>query len=116
MDKILRRKRDGQVNREPRRERATKGRGPRRCLSLPDTPARIVRMEQRLVLLHGFSREEAISIMRSVRRESNGGGDVAFATTTPTNLGWKVRDLIEHVAEEHAAMRAASRPDPAAAD
>lgn len=70
--------------------------------------------EFKAVILHGYSGEQALAIMRAVKSLGIDADTTAFATTTPTSLDWKVRDLIEHLAEEHAMMRAAqkSRPTP----
>lgn len=59
----------------------------------------------RAVVLHGFTNEEALTIMRAVKALDIGIKPTAFATTTPTSLCWKVSDLIAHLAEEHAAMQ-----------
>jgi hypothetical protein len=59
----------------------------------------------RAVILHGFSDEEAVAIMRAVKTLGFGIPTPAFATTTPTNLGWKMDELLKHLAAEHAAMK-----------
>ena len=46
---------------------------------------------QKIVMLHGFSPEEALAAMRALKSALPSAGDAAFATTTETNLGWKVR-------------------------
>lgn len=58
------------------------------------------------VVMHGFSDEEAFSIMKAVKALGFGGGSTAYATTTPTSLEWKVEYLLEHLKEEHEQMRA----------
>jgi hypothetical protein len=57
--------------------------------------------EQKVVILHGYTPEEALVAMRALKAALPSPGDAAFATTTETNLGWKLKDLIEHVSEEH---------------
>jgi len=57
------------------------------------------------VILHGFTNEEALAVMRAVKALGLGPESTAFATTTPTSIGWKVGDLVEHLAEEHAMTR-----------
>ena len=57
------------------------------------------------VILHGYTNEEAVAVMRAVKTLGLGAASTAFATTTPTSVEWKVRDLIEHLAEEHALVR-----------
>lgn len=57
--------------------------------------------EQKIVVLHGFTPEEALAAMRAVKSTIPSAADAAFATSTETNLGWKLKDLFEHVAKEH---------------
>jgi len=61
--------------------------------------------EQKVIVLHGFTPEEALVAMRALKATLPSAADAAFATSTETNLGWKLRDLIEHVAEEHRQYR-----------
>lgn len=61
------------------------------------------------VILHGYTNEEAVAVMRAVKALGFGAASTAFATTTPTSMGWKVEDLIEHLAEEHAMTRERTR-------
>lgn len=61
--------------------------------------------EFKAVILHGFRDEEALAVMRAVKALKLGASSTAFATTTPTSMGWKVSDLVEHLAEEQAMMR-----------
>ena len=61
--------------------------------------------EQKVIVLHGFTPEEALVAMRALKATIPSAADAAFATSTETNLGWKLRDLIEHVAEEHRQYR-----------
>ena len=57
--------------------------------------------EQKIVILHGFTPEEALAAMRALKTALPSAADAAFATSTETNLGWKLKDLFEHVAKEH---------------
>ncbi|MEW6549026.1 MAG: DUF3783 domain-containing protein [Spirochaetota bacterium] len=57
------------------------------------------------VVLHGYTNEEALLVMRAVKALGLEADNTAFATTTPTSLGWKVEYLLEHLEEEHRAMR-----------
>jgi hypothetical protein len=61
-------------------------------------------MEQKVIVLHGFPPEEALAAMRAIKAALPEARDAAFATTTETNLTWKVSELVGHVAEEHRAM------------
>lgn len=58
----------------------------------------------KMVLMHGFSQEEALLAMRAVKAALGTEKGVAFAMSTETNLTWLVSDLVEHVLEEHEAM------------
>lgn len=62
-----------------------------------------------VVLLHGFSSETALAVMRAAKAAvAETGADpaeIAFAMTTPTNMEWKVSQLLVDVAEEHEYMR-----------
>jgi hypothetical protein len=62
--------------------------------------------DTKMVLFHGFSQEETLKLMRAVKQALADPREAAFAMTTETNLDWKLCDLIEHVGEEHRAMRA----------
>jgi hypothetical protein len=57
--------------------------------------------EQKIVILHGFTPEEALAAMRALKSALPSAADAAFATSTETNLGWKLKDLFEHVTKEH---------------
>ncbi|MGC9312276.1 MAG: DUF3783 domain-containing protein, partial [Sediminispirochaetaceae bacterium] len=61
--------------------------------------------DERMVLIHGFSRDETIAVMRAAKTAVSDPQGVAFTTSTPTNLDWKLRDLIVEVREEHEFMR-----------
>ena len=61
--------------------------------------------DERMVLIHGFSRDETIAVMRAAKTAVSDPQGVAFTTSTPSNLDWKLRDLIVEVREEHEFMR-----------
>ena len=61
--------------------------------------------DQKIILMHGFTPEEAFAALRALKSALPSAADAAFATTTETNLGWKVGKLIEHVAEEHRRLK-----------
>ena len=63
-------------------------------------------MDERFILIHGFGREETMKILKAVKAEAENPQGIAFSITTPTNLGWTVRDLIKDVREEHEYMQA----------
>lgn len=57
---------------------------------------------QKIIVLHGFSQEEAVLAMRALKAAlPDSAATMAFAMSTPTNLGWKLKDLFSHVGEEH---------------
>jgi hypothetical protein len=58
-------------------------------------------MDTKVVLLHGFTDEEARAVMGAVKSLVLPAGSVAFAMSTPTNVGWRVGELLAHVSEEH---------------
>ncbi|WP_018963578.1 DUF3783 domain-containing protein [Coprothermobacter platensis] len=60
--------------------------------------------EQRFVLLHGFSDEELSKVMKACRAALP-EKEFVFAVTTPTNMQWKVGDLMEEVVKEHEFMK-----------
>lgn len=62
-------------------------------------------MDTKVILMHGFSQEEVVAAMRLLKQGMGTAKDAAFAMTTPTNLEWKVSDLLEHVSEEHEQMK-----------
>lgn len=66
-------------------------------------------MDTPVVLLHGFTNEQAVALMRAAKKAASDAGmdsgRIAFATTTPTNVEWKVAELLTEVAEEHEYMR-----------
>ena len=61
-------------------------------------------MQGKVILLHGFTTEEAVAAMRAVKAALPSSREAAFATTTETNMSWTVSDLVDHVCEEHEAM------------
>jgi hypothetical protein len=61
--------------------------------------------DERVVMIHGFSREETVMVMRAVKSAVQDPAGVAFTTTTPTNMEWRVKELIGEVREEHEYMR-----------
>lgn len=63
----------------------------------------------RAVVLHGYTNEEALTVMRAIKALGLGASDTAFATTTPTSIGWTVEDLLLHLSEEHEAVKAARK-------
>ncbi len=66
-------------------------------------------MDTPVVLMHGFTSDQAIAVMRAAKKAAEAAGmdpsGIAFATSTPTNVEWKLKDLLTEVADEHAYMK-----------
>lgn len=65
----------------------------------------------KVILIHGFSNEDAFRVMRAVKAAVQDPGEIAFAVSTQTNLDWKVRDLVDQVRLDHEYMKQ-NPPDP----
>lgn len=66
-------------------------------------------MNNPVVFLHGFDRDQLLAVMRAAKAAAAQAGmdpaDIAFSSSTPTNLEWKVKDLVKEVREEHEYMK-----------
>lgn len=66
-------------------------------------------MENPVVFMHGFSHEQMIAIMRAAKAAAKELGmdpqNIVFSSSTPTNMEWKLKDLIAEVREEHEYMK-----------
>jgi len=65
----------------------------------------------KVILIHGFSNEDAFRVMRAVKAAVQDPAEIAFAVSTPTNLDWKIRDLVDQVRLDHDYMKQ-NPPDP----
>lgn len=54
-----------------------------------------------VVVIHGLSPEDTLKAMRAVKAAMGAESDIAFASSTPTNLSWKLDELIAQVRAEH---------------
>jgi hypothetical protein len=63
-------------------------------------------MEERMILLHGFGRDEVMKILKAVKSVASDPSEIAFSVTTENNLTWTVQDLVKEVREEHEYMKA----------
>jgi hypothetical protein len=61
-------------------------------------------MEDKLIFINGFSREEVFEIMRAIKKVVKEPQDVAFCMGTPANMSFTVKELISQVTEEHRMM------------
>ena len=61
--------------------------------------------QEPVVLLHGFPDEALLPAIHAVKAAAAeagmDAGAIAFTTSTPTNLEWKVKALIREVRKEH---------------
>ena len=60
---------------------------------------------EKVVIMHGFTKEQVFTLMRAVKREFGTQEDIAFAMTTARSLENKLADVVNDVAEEHAYMK-----------
>ena len=63
--------------------------------------------DTKVILLHGCSNEEIQGILGAMKKVFGHERyrDFAFCTSTPTNLEWKLKEIISDVWEEHEYMR-----------
>ncbi|MDR3123739.1 MAG: DUF3783 domain-containing protein [Treponema sp.] len=64
-----------------------------------------------VVFLHGFNDETLMAVVHAVQaaaaKAGMDSGNIAFTTSTPVNLNWKVKALIREVRKEHDHFRKA---------
>lgn len=56
----------------------------------------------KVIYLHGFEKDDLFKVIRAIKAEVDNPGEIAFSTSTPTNLEWKIKDMIAEVREDHA--------------
>ena len=56
--------------------------------------------EERVIIMHNFEKGEVSKLLKVVR-EAFPDKEFIFASTTPTNLEWRVQDLIGELKKEH---------------
>jgi hypothetical protein len=65
-------------------------------------------MDNPVVFLHGFSETALFDMVKAVKEAARAADinpeSIAFASSTPTNMGWKIADLIREVRQEHELM------------
>ena len=69
-------------------------------------------MEDKVIFINGFTRDETFAIMRAVKGVIDNPGDIAFSMGTETNRSWLVGDLIKEVRQEHEYMKKYKKPKP----
>jgi hypothetical protein len=71
-------------------------------------------MDGPVVFLHGFSDTALFELIKALkvaaRKEGIDPGHIAFASSTPTNRNWKIKDLIHEVRKEHEQMKKPPSP------
>ncbi|MFP4566226.1 MAG: DUF3783 domain-containing protein [Spirochaetaceae bacterium] len=58
-------------------------------------------LENKVIIMNGFTQQEIVSIMRAVRRLFENPGDLIFAKTTPKSVNMVLKDLIVDMSEDH---------------
>lgn len=58
-------------------------------------------IDNKVVIMNGFTHEEIHRIMRAVKKEFEKPRDLIFAMTTENSLEMKLKDLIEDMSEDH---------------
>jgi hypothetical protein len=65
-------------------------------------------MDNPVVFLHGFSDTVLFELVEAVKKAAREAGVdpglIAFASSTPNNMDWKIKDLIREVRQEHKMM------------
>ncbi|MDR1318134.1 MAG: DUF3783 domain-containing protein [Treponema sp.] len=65
-------------------------------------------MEDPVVFFHGFEEKELFAMIDALKKAASGMGldakAIAFASSTPVNRKWKIRDLVREVRREHEMM------------
>jgi hypothetical protein len=68
-----------------------------------------------VVFLHGFNDEALMAAVRAVKAAAAEAGmdseNIAFTTSTPTNLEWKMKALIREVRKEHSHFQKAAEEE-----
>ena len=56
----------------------------------------------KVIYFHGFERDDVFKIIKAIKASVSNPGEIAFSTSTPTNLEWKIKDMVAEVREDHA--------------
>ncbi|AFG37063.1 DUF3783 domain-containing protein [Spirochaeta africana] len=62
-------------------------------------------LENKVVIMNGFTHEEIHRVMRAVKQEFEAPRDLIFAMTTEQSLEMKLKDLIVDMSEDHEYLR-----------
>ena len=58
--------------------------------------------QEKVIYFHGFERDDVFKIIKAIKGSVSNPGEIAFSTSTPTNLEWKIKDMVAEVREDHA--------------
>jgi uncharacterized membrane protein YgcG len=58
-------------------------------------------LENKVIIMNGFTQQEIVAVMRAVRRLFENPGDLIFAKTTPKSVNMVLKDLIVDMSEDH---------------
>ncbi|MCA1753270.1 MAG: DUF3783 domain-containing protein [Spirochaeta sp.] len=72
-------------------------------------------LQNRVVLLNGFTNEELDLVMRAVRSAVANPRQLIFAKTTPTSIEMKLKDLLVDISQDHEYLRKNPPPEVVAA-
>jgi hypothetical protein len=65
-------------------------------------------MEKPVIFLHGFEQQELFNMIDGIKKAAENAGldpkAIAFASSTPINLQWKIKALVREVRKEHEMM------------
>ncbi len=65
--------------------------------------------KQPVILFHGFSGETLNALIDTLKQSPAFSGKIIMATTTPTSIQWKIKDLLTELAEERASIKELNR-------
>lgn len=65
--------------------------------------------EQPVILFHGFSGEDLNALIDTLKHSPSFPGNIIMATTTPTSIQWRIKDLLKELSEERAALKELNR-------
>jgi hypothetical protein len=73
---------------------------------IPYGKRRIGVTDERTVVMHGFAKDEIVKIMRLIKGELENPKEIVFCMSTPTNLEWKLKDIVKDTRNEHEELKA----------
>ncbi len=59
-------------------------------------------LQEKVIYLHGFEKDDLFKVIKAIKAAVDNPGEIAFSTSTPTNLEWKIKDKVTEVMEDHA--------------